>query len=174
MKLALVSDQPYLSRPAKQYIAGVVAAVAAHTGTEIDVVMVPAVEEDQPGMKAPALALLRESREGLLERLTLEHPDAVVSMGSAALKALAEGNAPVTLKKEHGRMRWLALGDSISDGVPWTPTLDAWRVARSNGADLHRDFIGVILKAVTQWAPLPDVPITLLVATSAADLRDSL
>jgi DNA polymerase-1 len=167
MKLALVSDQPYVSAATKQYVSGVIAAVSEMTAQDIQVAYVPAVAETQPGLRTPSLKVLRESRPDLMERLAASAPDAIVSMGAAALKALEPTTKAVTLKKEHGRMRML-------DGIPWTPTVDAWRVAHASGGDLHRDFSQVIYKAVTQREPMPEVAIELLVARDGLELAEYL
>lgn len=167
MKLAVVTDTPKLSRPAARYIDATLEACAAAAGlADLEAVVVAAVPDEQPGGKAPAIGVIRAERDAFLERLQMEAPDAILSLGSAALNALAGGKKAAVLKREHGRMRLQA-----ETGLPWVPTIDAWRVVK--WTDLHRDFAACAYKIMTQRAPLPAMSIETYVIQDADDLSAS-
>jgi len=175
MLIALVTDAPRPgARVTREYTQRVVNAVAAMTGQNVITVEVPAVTEAQPGGKQPPLAKLRAAHKDLLERLTDLAPDAVVSLGGAALNALNPDKKSIVLKNEHGRMRWIDTHTDDHHGllIPWVPTVAAFQVVKSS--DLHRDFAAVIYKAVTQHAPLTETEIEVVIPTTAAEFSDAL
>lgn len=156
MKLALIVDSQ-VSKPAERYIASTLASCSTHANIEVEWSIVPVVESKLPGGKTPPIAVLRQEREGLLQRLERLQPDRIVTLGVAAMNGLTGGAPPLQLRKEHGRMRLVGGTPAVIGDVPWTPTVDAWRVVKS--PDLHRDFANVIYKAITQGAPLPPMDI---------------
>lgn len=167
MRLVLVTDSPRISRSTDRYISLVCDSVAKASGKSITPLIVAAVLTPQATFKEPALADIRAARPDLIRRIEDCRPDMIVSMGTAALNALAGGKTAVSLKGEHGRMRRT---DDFS--APWVPTVAPWRVVKDS--DLHRDFANVIFKAATQSEPLPEMDIDLHVVTSVGDLVTSL
>ncbi len=164
MRLAFITDTPAVSQPAQRYIASVVDAVRDAANSNFEYELIPAVSVDQPDRKVPSIKLLRDERESLLGRVAAYAPDAVVTLGAAALNGWEGPAKPLTLRKQHGRMR-------LVEGISTTPTVDAWRVIVS--PDLHRDFARVVYKAVTQPEPLPPMGVELVVCRSIEDLRVS-
>ncbi len=167
MKLALVNDSLRTGRRSDaEYITTVLDAVEAMSGITIEMKEFGATPPQQGGAVA-GLTLVRAEAPRLKQELADWGPDAVVSMGKMPLNALGDGSLKV-LKREHGRMRWLDLPDGSQ--VPWTPGVAPIFVVKKAGSDLHKDFANVIYKAVTQPAPMPEVPIDLYVASNATDL----
>lgn len=165
MKLALVSDQPTVSKPARRYVEKTIDACASAAGFSVEWEFIPATTTDQVGRKAPPISLLRSEHPGLMDRLAAFGPDAVVALGAAALNGLENPPKALQVRKEHGRMRMVG-------PYPVTPTVDPWRVV--SAPDLHRDFAGVVYKAMTQWGPLPAMDVETLVCRDVDVLASSL
>lgn len=165
MKLALITDSPRDGRdPGLEYAHGVVRAVEEMTGATVEVHDFFCVDTPQPKLGVPPLALVRAQKDRLVGELREWLPDAIVTMGTTALKDLSDG--PATLKEERGRMRWWDFG------CRWVPTVAAFHVVKY--PDLHRDFADDVYKAVTQEAPFSPIDIELHVPTTAEDLGEAL
>lgn len=171
MKLALVFDAPrasgkVFSGVGGAYLERVIEACSQASSVAVEREVFHAVAQPQPGGKPPPIALVREERDRLFEELEDYQPDAVLSLGTGALNALAlDSPKPLTISKERGRMRML--GD-----VPWLPTISHLAVVRSS--DLHRDLANDVYKVLTQPAPIPPMDVELLVAETPAELAEYL
>jgi hypothetical protein len=171
MKLALVAAQPGAEQGTTlHYVQAVIEGSAAQAKTTTPHVQTfYAVDAPTPGRKAPGIKAIRDQRDRLLAEIEAYTPDAVVSLGGVALAALAPAGKRPTLRKEHGRMRWLDVGSNL---LPWTPTIEPFRVIRS--PDLHRDFSAVIYKALSQTHPLTPMAVDVHVVSDVAELEAAL
>ena len=166
MKIALLADAPHPhSKVTHTYQQRVIEACANAAGVDVDVLDVYAVPTEQPGGKAPPVALLRTERPGLFERVRSFDPDMIVTLGGAAMNAALNADTTLQLRKEHGRMRWV---DISGKQYPLVPTVEPYRVVKK--ADLHRDFANVIYKSMTQPELLEPTDIETMVAWSHRDL----
>ena len=182
MRLALVFDAPRTSGPfagvTGAYLTRLLEACSSAAGVDADYKPFFAVTEQQPGGKAPPIALIRKSSEQLFDGLLRWQPDAVLSFGTGALNALSDSVHAIAISKERGRMRWLSAGSSSTDNivremrVPWVPTISPGLVIRS--PDLHRDIANDVFKVMTQIGPLPAMDIELHVPENTKDLQIAL
>ena len=167
MKLALVTDSPREGRdPGLEYAHGVIRAVEEMTdvaGTYKDFFC---VDTPQPKAGVPPLALVRAQQARLFEEVNAWAPDAILTMGSVALKDMAGTGSPA-LKDERGRMRWW--GNGL---IRWVPTVAPFHVTKY--PDLHRDFADDVYKVMTQGAPFSPIDIELHVPKTLDDLGEAL
>jgi DNA polymerase-1 len=169
VKLALVFDAPRGEDPIRRGIGGAyltrsLEAVERETGVSVEVEAFYAVQQKPLG-KEPKISEIRAERERLLRDLLSWQPDKVLSLGKSALNAVAiDAPKALALSKERGRMRLVA-------GIPWVPTLSPYAVVAR--ADLHRDFIYDLWKIVRQDAPIPQMPVDLIIP-EADDLEEAL
>jgi DNA polymerase I-like protein with 3'-5' exonuclease and polymerase domains len=168
MKLALVyPSRTGESATTKRYVERVVNAAAEAVGATVDM---KEFYSTSLMIQRPPISAVRQEATRLLDELD-GWADTVVTLGGMPLNSLARASRVVALKGEHGRMRWLDLPSGRR--IPWTPTIEPFRVVSSQ--DLHRDFAAVITKAVARGTlgPLPPMDIDLHVCDTVEALSEA-
>lgn len=172
MKLAIVFDAPRGSGSPLTYGVGgayftrVLEACQAATGVEVETQEFYAVQDVQPGAKAPPIGMVRKERDRLFRELQSWGPDKILSVGAGALNAVAlDAPKALAISKERGRMR-------LVEGTPWVPTIS--HLAVISKSDLHRDFSNDVYKVLAQDQPIPPMTIDLVIPQTVDQLEADL
>lgn len=175
MKIALIQEAPRRSRQntITRYVDSLIGSIAAELNVPVpEVVTISALDAPVTTPTTP-IGVLRAARPALMEKIAASEATHVITLGSNALKAVLD---TVTLKNEHGRMRWVDIcTDDVCTSVALTPAVLPYHAIYSSEGALHRDFDFVIRKVLSQPdGPLPPMDIDLHVVDSAEALRDAL